>query len=217
MILALAVAARQSSRRRCPVLRLGVVAVLPYSRISVRQSPVSKARSPYTVPNGSSWRSGQTSGAAQVCLPCHPSELCGAYLAGRRVHYQMGHAVLAQTLRAVPARRPPLASDLHGCTAATVFPHPEDPAPGAVHQQDQRTQAALRLNIRAVIRFRRRLRVETSGTGQLRPAIDSILSTIPVVCRSGSSDRTFTMRHGLNAAAGHLWPAASASPNTLPG
>ncbi len=61
-----------------------------------------------------------------------------------------------------------------------------------------------------------RLRVEKSGTAQSRPAIDRILATIPVVCRSGRPNRTVTVKQNriaasLNTGGRPLRPAFGAS------
>lgn len=53
---------------------------------------------------------------------------------------------------------------------------------------------AWRFDICTSMVFCLRLRVENSGTGQSSPAIDRMLDTIPVVCRSGSANSIFTMR-----------------------
>jgi hypothetical protein len=104
----------------------------------------------------------------------------------------MNLAILASALCAMLARKPvPIAEEL------------DPPSPvrsnrwrftGSMSTRRFSGPGARRFDICTVMRFCRRLSVEKSGTGQSRPAIDRILSTIPVVCRSGSPNRTFTIR-----------------------
>ena len=66
--------------------------------------------------------------------------------------------------------------------------------PGSMSTSRFSGPGARRLGICTVMVFSRRLRVEKSGTGQSSPAIDRMLATIPVVCRNGRPNSTFTIR-----------------------
>lgn len=59
---------------------------------------------------------------------------------------------------------------------------------------------ARRLDIPTEMLFCLRLRVEKSGTGQASSAISRMLDAIPVVCRRGRPNNTFTIRQNCIAA-----------------
>lgn len=98
--------------------------------------------------------------------------------------------------------------------ACQPFAIAEELDPGAVDQQGS-GPGARRLGTCTVMVFCRRLRVEKSGTGQSSPVIDRMLATIPVVCRNGRPNSTFTIRQNgiapsLNTGGRPLRPALGA-------
>lgn len=77
---------------------------------------------------------------------------------------------------------------------------------------------ARRLGIQTVMVCCRRLSVEKSGTGQSSLASCTMLPTIPVVCQSGSPNRTFTIKQdwtaaSLNTGGGPLPPGLWGAPD----
>jgi len=127
----------------------------------------------------------QQMGQNGAVAPVARGEFHGTDVAGGRVHRQMNLAILASALRAVLARKPlPIPEELDPVLSTSRFSGPD----------------ARRFDIGTVIRFCRRLTIEKSGTGQSRPAIDRMLATIPVVWRSGSPNRTFTIKQNWTAA-----------------